>query len=258
MPPPTTTPTTHRAAPAELVVRVAHRLLVDDAGLTSETSASPTAGVAETAEMAETRVAEMAEVAEVVGYGPVPVAQIRTWMSQGAFVAVVATADHDPLDVHHVLHLGRRSPLTDQLWLPDPPRPRAGPDRDTTAHHIKIIAQLTTTELTHPALHPLHAALHARSVDVTTLVHRGRRPNAAQRTALQWRSPECAVLGCHNRIRLEADHTIEWHLTHHTTLTELEHLCRHHHRMKTHDGYRLAPGTGTRPLLPPPHPAPPP
>ena len=214
-------------------------------------------GVADVLDVAEppgvAGVACVAGVAEIIGQGPVPVGVVRRWLGQGAFVAMVVTADDDPLDVRTVLHLGRRSPLVRQLWCtePGPSDGTAGPERDTSARHVKVIVQLTESELDQPAATPLQAAVQLRGVAVADLVHRGRSPNTVQRTALQWRSPVCAVLGCSNRIRLEADHVVEWHLTRHTTLAELEHLCRQHHRMKTHDGYRLAPGIGRRPLLPP-------
>ncbi|MCD9623944.1 hypothetical protein [Rhabdothermincola salaria] len=223
----------------------------DPTNAADRTPSVPAADRADPADVAD--VAKPGDLAEIVGQGPIPVGVVRQWLGQGAFVALVVTADDDPLDVRSVLHLGRRSPLVRQLWSPvhGPAGRPAGPDRDTSAHHIKVIVQLTEQELRHPASAPLQAAVRMRGVDVADLVHRGRRPNAVQRTALQWRSPVCAVLGCSNRIRLEADHVVEWCLTGHTTLSELEHLCRQHHRMKTHDGYRLAPGTGKRPLLPP-------
>lgn len=52
----------------------------------------------------------------------------------------------------------------------------------------------------------------------------------------------------------EIDHRVAWGDTHHTTLTELDRLCRHDHRLKTHHGWALVTGTGTRPMVPPDHP----
>jgi hypothetical protein len=96
------------------------------------------------------------------------------------------------------------------------------------------------------------AAVLTHGTDLTKAVHLGRHPTALQTTALQWIAPTCSVEGCNNTIRLEKDHTTDWATTHHTVLWALDHLCSHHHALKTHHGYRLAPGTGTRPMLPPP------
>ena len=95
------------------------------------------------------------------------------------------------------------------------------------------------------------AAILTKGVDVRSVVHLGRQATALQRTALEWLAPECCVRGCPNQARLEIDHEQDWARTHHTTLDELDHLCAHHHRMKTRHGHRLEPGSGTRRLLPP-------
>jgi hypothetical protein len=96
------------------------------------------------------------------------------------------------------------------------------------------------------------AAVVTKGVDVVNVAHLGRRATAHQRTALQWRDPECAVEGCHRSARLEIDHRHDWARTRHTTLRELDRMCDHHHDLKTRHGWRLAPGTGKRPMLPPP------
>ena len=95
------------------------------------------------------------------------------------------------------------------------------------------------------------AAILTKGVDVRSVVHLGRQATALQRTALEWLAPECCVRGCPNQARLEIDHERDWARTHHTTLDELDHLCAHHHRMKTRHGHRLEPGTGKRRMLPP-------
>ena len=95
------------------------------------------------------------------------------------------------------------------------------------------------------------AAVLTHGTHLTTAVHLGRHPTALQ-TALQWIAPTCSVQGCNTTVRLGKDHTTDWATTHHTVLWALDHLCSHHHALETHHGYRLAPGTGTRPTLPPP------
>ncbi|MEJ7582518.1 MAG: HNH endonuclease signature motif containing protein [Acidimicrobiales bacterium] len=89
-----------------------------------------------------------------------------------------------------------------------------------------------------------------RGIDVAHVTHLGRGPTAAQRTALLWSSPHCCVVGCH-RTRVEIDHRIAWAHTHHTRLDELDLLCKHHHDLKTLQGWALTPGTGPRPLVSP-------
>lgn len=95
------------------------------------------------------------------------------------------------------------------------------------------------------------AAVVTKGVDVATVAHLGRRPTAHQRTALEFRDPECDVLGCSATAGLEMDHTVPWAASRVTLLAWLEHLCRHHHRLKSTQGWELVPGTGKRPMVPP-------
>nr|MCU0311105.1 13E12 repeat family protein [Acidimicrobiales bacterium] len=95
------------------------------------------------------------------------------------------------------------------------------------------------------------AAVVTDGVDIRSVVHLGRQATALQRTALEWLAPECCVVGCNASARLEIDHEQDWARTRHTTLDELDHLCAHHHRLKTRHGHRLEPGRGRRRLLPP-------
>jgi hypothetical protein len=95
------------------------------------------------------------------------------------------------------------------------------------------------------------AAVITKGVDVVAVAHLGRRATALQRTALQWRDPECCVEGCHRTARLEIDHREDWARTKVTCLQSLDRLCGHHHQLKTRFGWKLAPGTGKRPMVPP-------
>ncbi|HEX2849945.1 MAG TPA: hypothetical protein VHN98_05310 [Acidimicrobiales bacterium] len=83
------------------------------------------------------------------------------------------------------------------------------------------------------------AAVVTRGVDVVTVAHLGRRPSAAQLTALHWRDPACREETCARPVR-EWDHHLDWACTHHTLLGELGGFCEHHHDLKTYRGYRLA------------------
>jgi Domain of unknown function (DUF222) len=95
----------------------------------------------------------------------------------------------------------------------------------------------------------LHLVI-TRGVDVLNVTHLGRGPTAAQKIALAWASPGCAVQGCW-RTRTENDHREPWAQTRHTRLGELDPLCDYHHDLKTRSGWALVDGTGKRPMVPP-------
>jgi len=92
-----------------------------------------------------------------------------------------------------------------------------------------------------------------RGIDVANVTTLSRKATAAMVAALAWRSPTCTVEGC-GRTILQIDHRIPWAQTRHTTLRELDPLCPHHHARKTHDGWELIAGSGTRAMVPPDHP----
>jgi uncharacterized protein DUF222/HNH endonuclease len=83
------------------------------------------------------------------------------------------------------------------------------------------------------------AAVITEGADVKAVTHMGRTIPARLRTALQARDPECVVPGCHNRHRLEIDHVRPVTQGGPTALDNLARLCRPHHHMKTHRGFRL-------------------
>ena len=95
------------------------------------------------------------------------------------------------------------------------------------------------------------AAVVTEGVEVRSVAHLGRQFTAHQRTALEFRDPECTVLGCNNTKGLERDHRTEWALTFRTEVSDADRLCRHHHDLKTYHGWRLEPGAGRRRLLRP-------
>jgi hypothetical protein len=86
---------------------------------------------------------------------------------------------------------------------------------------------------------------------LTGVAHLGRKPTAAQDTALEWLYPTCAAEGCGNRLHLEKDHRVPWADTKITLVDLLDRLCAHHHALKTHRQWALAEGHGTRPFVPP-------
>lgn len=81
--------------------------------------------------------------------------------------------------------------------------------------------------------------------------HFRRRPNAHQKTALNWLYPTCAARGCNARLGLESDHRDDWARTHYTLLEGLDRLCSHHHSLKTRKNWALVEGTGKRDFVPP-------
>jgi hypothetical protein len=83
--------------------------------------------------------------------------------------------------------------------------------------------------------------------EVTAVAHLGRTVPAKVRTALEARDPTCCVPGCDVREGLEIDHRVPFAEGGPTTLRNLARLCRWHHYLKTHHGYRLggAPGSWT-------------
>jgi hypothetical protein len=75
--------------------------------------------------------------------------------------------------------------------------------------------------------------------DIRAVAHRGRTINALLRTALVFRDKHCVVPGCGVGYSLEIDHV---HPLEHGGRTELDNLallCRHHHRLKTYEGWTL-------------------
>ena len=86
---------------------------------------------------------------------------------------------------------------------------------------------------------------------LANVTHLGRSATVAQQVALWWQSPTCDVAGCTRTRRLQVDHRYEWNKDRRTRLDNLDHPCEHHHRLKTHDGWALVPGTGRRAMVPP-------
>jgi hypothetical protein len=88
-----------------------------------------------------------------------------------------------------------------------------------------------------------------RGVDVATVVHLGRGPNAAQRVALLWSQPMCSNVAC-SRPVAEVDHRRPWRKNQQTALPNLDGLCHHDHDLKTRFGWSLVDGVGRRAFVP--------
>ena len=99
---------------------------------------------------------------------------------------------------------------------------------------------------------PVLKAIVTKGKNVIGVVHMRRRPNAYQKSALDWLFPTCAATGCGTRACfLETDHREDWARTHITVLELLDRLCRYHHSLKTTKGWALVEGTGKRDFVPP-------
>jgi hypothetical protein len=94
-----------------------------------------------------------------------------------------------------------------------------------------------------------------RGQAVAGVVHLGRGPSAAPKIALLWTQPMCSRAGCEQPwTRTQVDHRTPWARAPETTLENLDRLCPHDHRLKTHHGWALVHGTGRRDMVPPDHP----
>lgn len=88
-------------------------------------------------------------------------------------------------------------------------------------------------------------AVLADEADVRAVAHFGRTIPAKIRTALEARDVTCVVPGCDEREELEIDHVIPYANGGPTALENLVRLCRWHHSLKTHRGWRLAGAPGS-------------
>ena len=105
--------------------------------------------------------------------------------------------------------------------------------------------------------HAFAAVVVTDGHDVVTVAHAGRRADAWQATALEWRFDECATQGCHASARLETDHGHEWHDTGYTFLPTLRDACADCHRRRTNEGFAYVgepDAFGKYRLVPPDHP----
>jgi hypothetical protein len=101
------------------------------------------------------------------------------------------------------------------------------------------------------------AAVIADGIDIRSVVHVGRRPLAAQLTALYARDRTCVVPGCDAEEYLEAHHVTGWSTTRVTTLDDMALLCSHHHDLASYQGWALEGRPGQWSWRPPPGGVPP-
>jgi HNH endonuclease len=87
-------------------------------------------------------------------------------------------------------------------------------------------------------------AVLADGADVRAVAHFGRTIPAKVRTALEARDLSCVVPDCDERDDLEIDHIKPISDGGDTSLGNLARLCRWHHSLKTHRGWRIAGSPG--------------
>jgi len=87
-------------------------------------------------------------------------------------------------------------------------------------------------------------AVLADEADIRAVAHFGRTIPAKIRTALEARDVTCVVPDCDERDDLEIDHILPMGEGGETSFGNLARLCRWHHSLKTHRGWRLAGGPG--------------
>jgi hypothetical protein len=98
---------------------------------------------------------------------------------------------------------------------------------------------------------PFLVAIATKGTNVVGVAHLGRNFTAAQVSAMQWRDPTCAVLGCNQVAGLEKDHREDWATTKRTSFVDSDRLCSFDHDKKTRLGWALVEGSGKRPFVPP-------
>jgi hypothetical protein len=83
------------------------------------------------------------------------------------------------------------------------------------------------------------ACVFTEAGDIRAVAHLGRTINQHLRTALAFRDKRCVVPGCGVAYSLEIDHVVPLESGGDTRLDNLALLCRHHHRLKTYEGWTL-------------------
>jgi hypothetical protein len=90
----------------------------------------------------------------------------------------------------------------------------------------KIVADQEDAEWNLPITH------HQQLIDLITT---RKRPNREQQRIVQALTPDCGFPTCRaDANQCDIDHVIPWIETRHTTIPELQPLCRYHNRLKEH------------------------
>lgn len=98
---------------------------------------------------------------------------------------------------------------------------------------------------------PFLAVVVRKGRDVVNVAHHGRGLNAHQRTAVEAVGLRCSNQACNRTVAIQVDHRVGYVVNQETKLDNQDPLCPNCHRLKTHHGHHLEPGTGPRAFLPP-------
>lgn len=110
---------------------------------------------------------------------------------------------------------------------------------------VSVVEDLVATE------NPFIIGVITRGQAVCGVYHHGRHPNAAQRSALDFLYPTCAVAGCSARAGLQYDHRVDFASSRITAFDLLDRLCPFHHAQKTRYDWALVAGRGKRAFVAP-------
>ena len=110
---------------------------------------------------------------------------------------------------------------------------------------VSVVRELLATQ------NPVLIGILTNGEQLLGVYRHSRRPNAHQRSALDFLHPTCAVAGCSASNGLQYDHRIDWAKTKITEYERLDRLCVHHHRLKTTKHWALVEGHGERAFVPP-------
>jgi len=147
--------------------------------------------------------------------------------------------------------------LMSQALLDSRPTGSSPADHHQVVVHVDVAALADTDEadagacqLEHgPVLDPETARRLACDASIVRIIERDGRPLSigrkrrsvppALRRALRTRDGTCRFPGCHQRRFLHAHHIDPWARGGRTDLSNLVHLCAHHHRLVHEGGYRI-------------------
>lgn len=147
---------------------------------------------------------------------------------------------------------GVRRRRTDMIWHVQLEALRRGGLEDGEVCEIPGIGAVSLAAARHVLGEANLRLVISDGVSVSTVLHVGRTVPAHVDTALEGRDRTCVVPDCGVAVNLEVDH---WQVPYAeggpSELWNLCRLCRHHHRLKTFEGYELAGGPGKWEWRPP-------
>lgn len=147
---------------------------------------------------------------------------------------------------------GARRRRTDMIWHVQLEALRRGTLEHGETCEIPGVGQVSLAAARHVLGEANLRLVISDGVAVNTVLHMGRTIPAPVESALEARDRTCVVPDCGVAVSLEIDH---WQVPYAedgpSELWNLCRLCRHHHRLKTFEGYQLLGGPGKWEWRPP-------